>query len=424
MSISAPAPANFRSIIFDFTTDLSTTFPEYSFMWQKWATKDQSEEEMANLFEYCKTVYPERFFDILYQNADIFNPDNETNTIFLPNVDFKLLMNCLDVSEKTKTTIWKYLQLVLFTIVGEIKDKSNFGETMNMFDGIEEKDLQQKLQEAFSGIGDLFKNMDKPDDAAAATADDTEPAAPSFEMPNMENVQDHLKTLFEGKIGSLAKEMAEEISGEFADILGGTPNTDINNTSDVLKLLMKNPKKIMDLMKKIGGKLDQKMNSGEISRDEIMKEAAEIFKKMKSEGREDQFQDMFKNIAQTMGGKLGKNMRFDTNAMNRMQETLLMKERSGRKQEENKLKKMEEQMRTQQQLAKQREENLQNQIKYSLAAKNNSNDLVFKIDGADAQERTFIHPDILKEIEEEDKKKAAATANAPKKNKKKKTGKK
>ena len=30
---------------------------------------------------------PERFFDILYQNAEMFD-NEETNTCFLPNIDF------------------------------------------------------------------------------------------------------------------------------------------------------------------------------------------------------------------------------------------------------------------------------------------------------------------------------------------------
>lgn len=421
--LAKEAPDNFRSIVVDFATDLSITFPEYSFMWSKWTEKDRPNQEYVNLFNYCTAVYPERFFDILYQNDDIFKIDGETNTIFLPNVEFKLLMNCADVSEKTRKTIWKYLQLILFTIVGEIKDKTHFGDSMNLFDGIEESELQDKLKDAFSGIGDFFKNMQDNDaDAGGEGADgegesrpDTS-TTPSFEMPNMENMQDHLKSLFEGKIGSLAKEMAEEISGEFVDILGGDTGN-LSNTSDVLKLLMKNPKKIMDLMKKIGGKLDQKMNSGEISRDEIMKEASEIFNKMKGEGRENEFQDMFKNFAKGMGG-MGKNMRLDTNAMTRMQESMQTKERMQRKIEDKKMKKMEEQIKAQQQLLKQKEEQMQNLIKYSLNAKDASpNNFVFKLDGEESQERTFIHPDILKEMEAE----AAAPSAIKNKNKKKKT---
>jgi hypothetical protein len=301
-------PDNFNSVILDFTKDLSITYPEYSFLWSKWMVDKIDEDETKHLFEYCLSIYPERFFDILYQNNDIFNADSETNTTFLPNVDFKLLFNCEGVSENTKKTIWKYLQLILFTIVGGVKDKATFGETMNMFDGIDESELNEKLKETMSGISEFFSNItgDNTNDNTSEENNNGNRTTPKFEMPNMEkmfedmnnnegfneefknafnkmggmpnmpnmeNMQDHLKSLFDGKIGSLAKDMAEEISEEFQDILGG--DDDVKDTSDVLKKMMKNPKKIMDLMKTISGKLDTKMQNGEISRDEIMKEATE-----------------------------------------------------------------------------------------------------------------------------------------------------
>ena len=61
-----------------------------------------------------KKLYPERFFDILYQNVDIFD-NSEMNTKFLPNIEFKDIWK-EDISEKTREVIWKYLQLVLFSV--------------------------------------------------------------------------------------------------------------------------------------------------------------------------------------------------------------------------------------------------------------------------------------------------------------------
>jgi len=79
----------------------------------------------------------------------------------LPNVSFRLLFNCEDVSDNTKKTLWKYLQLVLFTIVGGVKDKSTFGDTMNMFDGIDESDLQSKLADTMKSITDFLIRLRK-----------------------------------------------------------------------------------------------------------------------------------------------------------------------------------------------------------------------------------------------------------------------
>jgi hypothetical protein len=148
-----------------------------------------------------------------------------------------------------------------------------------------------------------------------------------------------LKGLFDGKIGSLAKELAEEISQDvehlFDDETGGSggvnPN-DIRSTGDLINKIIKNPKKIMTLMKTISGKLQSKMKSGEISEEEIMKEAGELMGKMKGMKGMGAMNDMFKNLAKGMGGggKGGINM----GALQRMQKQMAAKERMRAKMEE------------------------------------------------------------------------------------------
>ena len=462
-------PKNFASVIEDFTKDLTLTFPEYAHLWNDITSHELSDEMLKKVFDYCKTVYPERFFDILYQNDSIFLSESTTNVHFLPNVDFKLLYNTDGVSENTKKTIWKYLQLMLFTVIGEIKDKTGFGDTMNMFDGIDEKELHEKLSETMSGLTDFFKNMESTNqsDENGPTTEEFKnmfgnmPSAEDFEqhfpsdkkmdgMPNMENIQDHLKTVFEGKIGSLAKEMAEEISGEFADLLGDDASN-AANPQDVIKKLMQNPKKIMDLMKTVGGKLDSKMKSGEISREEIMKEASDMIGKMKDMGGNDELNSMFKKMAKGMGGLgglaasmggmggmggmgdlaglaanmgmggLGKNVRVDTNAMDRMAKKDKLKENALRRVEVKRLQQHAEQLKREEQVKAQIETQRQLAAKYSLQQGNEDDKLIFRLDGEDAQTKSFIHPDILKEMELEDKQKSAKTSQSTSHKKKKKT---
>jgi len=379
MSEIKQIPANFKTIISDWTKDLSTTFPEYSYLWQKWSNPDISELEIRVLYDYCMTVYPERFFDILYQNLDLFTSDK--NTCFLPGVEFKLLFNCPDISETTQKAMWNYLQLVLFTIVGSINDKSKFGESANMFNDLEEEDLHSKLKDAMTNISDFFQNL-----SDQQTSDSKSNSWPNFgqdssnfskdssnfgqdssnfsqdssnfsqdssnfgqdssnfgqdsskfskdssdynnNMPNVDDLHGHLKGLFNGKIGNLAKELADEISGDMADILG-KDGDDIKNTADVFKNMMKNPTKITGLIKTVSDKLQKKMNSGEISQDELMKEATEIIGKMKgmSGGSGGDFQEMFKNMAKGMGMNIPKNSKMDTNALDRMTKQSAMKTR-------------------------------------------------------------------------------------------------
>ena len=342
-------PEKFPSILRDFLSDLNITFPEYSYLWQEWTTQEMEQP----IYSYCLGVYPERFFDILYQNEDIFDKSSEVNTQFLPNVDFKLLFNAEGISENTKQAIWKYLQLILITIMSGVKDKSGFGETMNLFDGIEEGELQNKLAETIEGLTNFFKTMDSPsaenssaknsssEDANRNNMDNNE----TSDMPNMEDafksafegmpdaagIHEHLKGLFDGKIGKLAKELAEEMSGDLLNMFG-EDGGEIKNTQDIFKKFMKNPKKIMELMKTVGAKLEAKMKDGDISKEDIMKEASELMGKMKGMGNGKEFQEMMKNLTKNMGGlggmaNMAKGAKFDMGAMQRMSAQYSQKER-------------------------------------------------------------------------------------------------
>lgn len=417
MDNSIEIPSNFITVISDFTNDLTTTFPEYSDNWKHFSIS-MNEETTMDLYKHCMKVYPERFFDILYQSDSIFSQESDANVYFLPNMDFKVLYNSEGVTENIRKTIWKYLQLILFTVVGSVKDKTTFGESMDMFQGIDENELQEKLTETMSGLTDFFKNMESNEKSEGEQSESQGSSRPSgFNMegmPNLENMQEHLQGLFNGKIGSLAKEMAEEISGEFTELLGD--NAENANPQDVMKKLMKNPTKIMGLMKTVTSKLDAKMKSGEISREEIMKEAGDLLGKMKESAGGADMTEMFTKMAKSMGG-LGKNMRMDTNAINRIVKSSKMKENITKNQEikkEKELEKMKLMAEDQRKRAEYQEKLI---AKYSLEQKEGNN-MVFKFDGETQQERSYIHPAILKDLGIEDEE-PEPKATKPKKKKKK-----
>jgi len=334
-------PDNFPSVLHDFLSDLNTTFPEYSYLWEQWNSVGMEKP----IYDYCLTIYPERFFDILYQNDEIFDKESEINTQFLPNVDFKILFHAEGITDSTRQAIWKYLQLILITIMSGVKDKSGFGETMNLFDGIEEGELQKKLSETISGLTDFFKNIDSENPSEDANRDNMDNAETTSDIPNMEDafknvfesmpdasgIHEHLKGLFDGKIGKLAKELAEEMSGDFMNMFG-EEGGEMKNTQDIFKKLMKNPKKIMEIMKTVGAKLEAKMKDGDISKEDIMKEASELMGKMKGMGNGKEFQEMMKNLTKNMGGlggmaNMAKGAKFDMGAMQRMSAQYSQKER-------------------------------------------------------------------------------------------------
>jgi hypothetical protein len=346
--IPVSVPENFAPAMNDFLQDLSTTFPEYVFLWQQWMQPDANTEE---LFIYVAKVYPERFFDILYQNEEIFSlGENGIETRFLPNVDFRMLYHCKGITETTRQSIWKYLQLILVTVLKTVQNRVNFGETANIFEGVDENALQDKLRETMEGISSFFKNM--PDeslntgnDGSNADADGSNGETDASgnhangtsndgSMPNADELHEHLKGLFDGKIGSLAKELAEEIAKDAESMFGS--GAEIRTTQDLLKRMVSNPGKMMTLMKSIGSKIQQKMKTGELSEEDIMREASEWMAKMKSSGKGGDFAEMMKNMTKGMGGMGGK-ATFNATAFAQMEKKFAMKERMQQKLEAKKL---------------------------------------------------------------------------------------
>jgi len=83
-------------------------------------------------------------------------------------------------------------------------------------------------------------------------------------------------------------ELAEETAQEL--------NLDMENVStsqDVLQKLLSNPGKIMSMVKNVGGKIDEKIKSGEIKESELISEGVEILNKMQNIPCMGNMQEMF-----------------------------------------------------------------------------------------------------------------------------------
>lgn len=384
-------PENFRSTISDFTKDLSHTFPEFHAQLNKWNDEATSKEDFQELFVYCLSVYPQRFFDILNQNDEIFqnNEESSMSTEFLPGVDFKQLYHCEGISEQTQQTIWKYLQIILFVLVGTMKDKMDFGEAMNMFDNLGEEDLQGKLHEAMGNIHEFFSSSEKSTNEKES-GDGTASGNASENMPQPEQIHDHLMGLFDGKIGKLAKELANDFATDLEGNLGFGLG-DVNSSQDVLKKLMQNPNKISGLVKTVGNKLTEKMANGEVSQQDLLSEAGSVMRKMKEMGGGN-MGDMFKNMAQTMGMNIPKGARFDQNAMDRMQQSNETRERLLKKAEDAKMVKEADKI-IQERERKKREEEY---AKFMAENPNifdteDPNSLVYRLEG-EKQEKSGLKP--------------------------------
>ena len=351
----------FQTIILDFLRDIDCSFPEYHdtlarYLGYSHEMKPMPDELYIELYTHCREVYPVRFFDILYKNESLFSPNtaeqassaghstasdasresgagsagatnnatgadkaqaNETNeerrvssgtnNEFLPGVDFREIWATEDLAENTKDIIWKYLQLILFSIVNNLSDMGSFGDTAKLFEAIDDSELKTKLEEVIGEMGSMFGNAEAGAGAGAGAGaaggaeglDETFKKATDFmneafagaagatgtgtgtgttpPIPDAGSIHEHLSSILNGKIGKLAKEIAEETAADL--------NLDMENETTmkgVFQQLLKNPGKLSGIIKSVGTKLDSKLKSGELKESEIMQEASELMSKMKS----------------------------------------------------------------------------------------------------------------------------------------------
>jgi len=266
-------PKEFRQIIKDFLRDLFTSFPEYKDKVSNslLAIIETDEEPLESLFAYVKKIFPERFFDILYKNNDIFS-DETKNTEFLPGIQFSEIWEMNDVSDTIRETIWNYLQLVMFSVLETIESQDSFGETAKLFEAINEDELKNKIQETVENMKEMFSSTDN--------SDSTPTDGINLEdLPNADSVHEHLNGLLEGTLGKLASEIAEDVAKDF--------DMDLSENADVgemFKKMFKNPGKLMGLVNTISTKLDNKLKNGEINEVELMKEAGNLINKTQNMG--------------------------------------------------------------------------------------------------------------------------------------------
>lgn len=332
--------AEFQTIILDFLRDIDGTFPEYhevlsTYLGYSHEMKPMPDELYLELYTHCKSVYPVRFFDILYKNDAMFAAtvaETETSTEFLPGVDFREIWATEDITENTKDTIWKYLQLILFSIVNNLSDMGSFGDTAKLFEAIDNNELKTKLEEVIGEMGSMFGSADGTDGSQPPNLDETFKKATEFmnqafegqaaqeqqhqqqqqqsggpssgsaahSMPDASSIHEHLSGILNGKIGKLAKEIAEETAADL--------NLDMENETSmkgVFQQLLKNPSKLSGIIKTVGSKLDSKLKSGELKESEIMQEASELMSKMKSMPGMNNLASMLSKMGMNMPGGMG-----------------------------------------------------------------------------------------------------------------------
>jgi hypothetical protein len=229
----------------------------------------------------------------------------------------------------------------MFSIVGTLDNKDAFGDTAKMFEAINQDDFKNKLEETLSQMQGLF-------DFSGNLAEGFEGLGSGINMeniPDANQIHEHITGMLDGKLGQLAREIAEETAENLnLDLDGAT------DMKDVFQKLVKNPTKLMGLVKSVGDKLDSKIKSGDLKETELIAEATEMMNKMKNMPGMGNIQSMLSKMG--MGNLGGLGGKVNTAAMeanlNQKMKMAKTKERIRAKAEANAKAKLEQQILAQQ----------------------------------------------------------------------------
>ena len=106
---------------------------------------------------------------------------------------------------------------------------------MDMFNDLNVDDLQNQLEDVIKNITKFFETAENEKTDNDDNSENTE--KPKTSIPKLDELNDHLQGLFDGKIGKLAKELAEDMGNDLAKELGEELKG-ASSTQDILSKLI------------------------------------------------------------------------------------------------------------------------------------------------------------------------------------------
>tara|TARA_B110000902_G_scaffold260364_1_gene333154 strand:+ start:168 stop:1106 length:939 start_codon:yes stop_codon:yes gene_type:complete len=252
----------------DFIRDLSKTFPEIkSCLYRNYEgcltdVDDKKLCDLPKLNRFLELIgdYEKMITD---KNLEFFDLEVE----FLEEISFKLLWT-KNISNKTRESIWKYLQT--FQLIN-----INLRSSQQLKDALSQIGTDTEMEVDRSTAKDL-KKMKKLSDSVKE------------EVKGESELDDMLGGLMDGGIGDIAKEVAKSM-----DIENMFGNIDGNSNPMEIMAQMMNPEKMGSIFNNINSVMEQKMESGELTKDSLKSEAEGMMGKMGDN-------PMFKNMMQGM----------------------------------------------------------------------------------------------------------------------------
>jgi len=263
----------FLNIMREFIPDFLNEFPEYTNKLHPTIklicdnsnnTFNDEEVEMIDVF-YTKSfkILWKHHHAILYDDHSIFEKDSDKKLEFVESIDFRYVWNLPTTSNQTKIIISKYLKMFIISVLSYKSNEEKIGKsTLDLLGKISEDNMKTKILDTLEELNNFFaKNK-----------------SVSNDIPKFETLFETIENVSKGKIGQLAKEIADET---FKDI-NINDNANEDNIEDMLKNMFSNPQKLMKMTQSISQKLDSKMKTGELKDSDLMQEASDIVSQMKN----------------------------------------------------------------------------------------------------------------------------------------------
>jgi hypothetical protein len=248
--------------------------------------KYENEEEKVNLKLKDIETHLDSFLkncngkgdDISSKNEIIFTKD----TILLDGINFYEIWNDEKLDDKHRENIWKYLHS-LYLHAYEYHSEKDFRSLLKDLKKLSKSKDQELSEEerTFLNIIECLtieRKVEKNKDKNDSDNDDNEESSGGFNINDIKDTFESMQNeLFEGQIGTLAKEIADEI-----DI----NKLKLDNPMSILKSVVNgsfdennDESGVSSLVKNISNKVQSKLASGELDENKLYEEAKTVINK-------------------------------------------------------------------------------------------------------------------------------------------------
>ena len=245
----------FNFYLHSFLNELVVIFPENKEVFEKnykevIENKNLDSDKFAIEYMTVMNLYHE---DIAKKNDKLFKGDKEI--FLLKEVDFRNLW-AKDLSDSTRENLWKYLQTLYVLgkkIVTDDDDVSNMLNELNFNSGMGNTEMDE-MKQMMENMAKISQNVDK---------------------HNEEGISDLFNN---GIISDIAKELTNELDIDKMDV--GDPK----NMNEAFNNIMggNGGSNFFDLINKVGQKIQNKVEKGEINQGDLINEAQKMMGGLKN----------------------------------------------------------------------------------------------------------------------------------------------